>query len=242
MAFTWNKLEDNDLSNAGVWPRTGGPTFVADLWNPADTTAMSSDGTSDRINLAAGTVFADESTDATVAVWLNTSVAPGSAQIIMNQGFDTLGYPFLMQRLGTTGDLRLQVFQDDGGYILSDVAGSLITGEGWVNVTSTIAGDSGGNATVRTFINGVEPSYVFKDFKNAGGFVTFQGSEQFRIGRFTGATMNGFWARPRAASTVFTPAQVLEYYNSEIALLGSPPPNILPRVVDRITPMLDRMT
>lgn len=213
---------DNDLSVGAIWDPEGTPGFVPDPWNAPDTTAMqSNDGMSDQVMLNAGAVLLDGTSDATVVLYVRTTVLPGSAEIIVTQGFEVLGYPLLFQRLGSTGDLRVQALQDSGGSVISDIDGDLITGQGRVQIGATIEGDPDGDAIIRIFINGVEvESYINFSLKLTTGFKTFEGNQQFRLGRFPGATMEGEWTRPRAASGLaFNANQMFVQFLEEEALL-----------------------
>jgi len=214
MAFKLFTFVSNFLDVVEIWDVMGTPDFVPDRWNPTLTPSMRSSGMADQIQLLAGPVIFDGETDATIVSYIRSDVAPGSAEAIIVQGWEVLGYPLKIERLGVTGHLRVNAFQNDGGFVFSDIDGALITGKGQIQIGTTIQGDPDGDAIVRIFLNGVEvKDYLNFSVKSTTGFKTFEGNQQFRLGRFSGATMDGEWMRVRAASGIaFDADQMLAQY------------------------------
>jgi len=218
MAYSWD-FSDNDMNNTGVWARSGfgggaADGFVIDLWDSTGTPAMLSDGTSDQIQASSVIGTSD---DMTGAIWVNFTATPGSSSRICEQrDSGTNGYD--LSRDGVTGDIALTAHTDGSNRVLSRIAHTLVLDQGWVQLAWTIEKLSSGEADIVIYVNAVETTYQFQNFKTGSGFTGFTNTDPWCVGRFPGASFPGTVSRSRGADdVVFTQSQITEQYDDEVA-------------------------
>ena len=219
MTVPTTAFTSDDLTDSGVWTE-GGSAFSNVVADQHGGNAIDFDGVNDDVDTGAQVLTSG--TTGSFVIWVKTT---------------TTATDSLFQERDTTGTGEGWYIRTIGGAL--QVSATSAAAGARSSQTSTLINDGAyhrimgvvrSTTVLDVYIDGVEATYSNHSYKVNGGFTGFVSnvSKSLRVGDNSNNSLpyTGIASRPSVWTEALSAAQVLEEYDAEVALLGSPDTDI----------------